>query len=337
MNENPVKVTIESLQGVWDKIQSRLPSAPGQLFLRAALPGGCETSRLSAVIRVADAMPGLLVQIPEGMDVKHWSHKHFAGVRFDSIIKIDGGYGLPLMLVDPAAKHIFALLAADIARIATGEKSASAQIDAILKCLALWRRFFQSRSGKLSEEEVRGLIGEISVLCCLLTAQSADACLDAWRGPRGELHDFRLSKFRIEVKSWSNESRPRIFISDPSQIVVDETDPVWIAAVQISKSGTHGRTLADWVQAPTSTMDSGQLEIYNSLLADYGFLGAQAELYTERYAVVQPVFYRVTATFPRIDLALIPAPICAVKYAIELNGLSGHIEPSPISREAFGG
>jgi hypothetical protein len=329
MNSDLSAVTAATLGAAWTQIQSKLPQAEGRSFLQKALTVGPLT--LSAVVRVADGMPGLLLQIPEASYAAKWPVRHYAGVRFDPMVKIDGGYGLPLMLVDLKARDIFAQLAADIASTANEEETVSAKLATILNRLALWRRFLQNRTGKMSDEEVRGLIGELSVLGCLLASRGVDTCLDAWKGPLGELHDFRLPNQRIEVKTWSNDSLPRIFISDPSQIIFDDARPVWIAAVQMAKSETTGRVLSEWVEESAKSMDTSQKELYESLLADYGYLSAQSELYADRYAVIETVYYVVTASFPRIDPKVIPPAICSVKYAIDLNAIASHARPSPIS------
>jgi hypothetical protein len=331
MNTNHSAITVEKLDAAWEQIRSKLPHADGQSFLKKELTFGPLT--LSAVIRVADGMLGLLLHIPQASLAAKWPIKHYAGVRFDSMVKLDDGYGLPLMLVDLKARDIFAQLAADITSTAVGEETADAMLSGILSRLALWRRFLQNRTGKMSDEEIRGLIGELSVLGDLLLTKGVDFCLDAWMGPLGELHDFRLPNHRIEVKSWCNDSLPRIFISNPNQIVADEACPVWIAAVQISKDEKAGRTLSEWVGPLTKSMDASQKEFYHSLLADYGFLAAQSELYTDRYAVIETVFYAVTRSFPRIDPEAIPLGISSVKFAIELNAIVSHRKPSPITGE----
>jgi hypothetical protein len=333
MNAAHSAITALTLEAAWAQIQAKLPQAEGRSFLQKALTVGPLT--LSAVIRVADGMPGLLLQIPEASYAAKWPVRHYAGVRFDPMVKFDDGYGLPLMLGDLKARDIFAQLAADIAAAAVGEETAAAKLAAILNRLALWRRFLQDRMGKMSDEEVRGLIGELSVLGSLLVARGVDSCLDAWKGPLGELHDFRLPNLRIEVKTWCNDSLPHIFISDPSQIVADESYPVWVAAIQISKDAMTGRTLSDWAGALAKSMDASQRELYYSLLADYGFLAAQSELYTDRYVVIGTIFYAVTASFPRIDPGAIPPAICSVKYAIELNAIASHAKPSPVTGEPF--
>ena len=329
MNADQPPITPATLEAAWTKIQSKLLQAEGRSFLQKVLTVGSLT--LSAVIRVVDGMPGLLLQIPEGSIPTKWLVKNYAGVRFDPIVKLDDGYGLPLMLADLKARDIFALLATDIATTAERGDTPAAKISAILNRIALWHRFFKNRTEKLSIEEIRGLIGELSVLESLLTTNGVDSCLDAWKGPQGELHDFRMTNYRIEVKTWSNDSLPRIFISDPSQIVADNMYPIWIAAVQISKNEITGRTLSNWVKTLANSMDASQRELYYSLLADYGFIEVQSELYTDRYAVIQTIFYLVTPSFPRIDPKVIPLAICSVKYAIELNALANHAKPSPIT------
>ncbi len=328
MISDHLPITAAALEAAWLQIQDKLPQADGRSFLQKVLIVGPLT--LSAVVRVADGMPGLLLQIPDTSHAAKWPVKHYAGVRFDPMVKIEDGYGLPLMLADLKTRNIFAQLAADIASTAVEHKTADAMLATILSRLALWRRFFQNRVGKLSDEEIRGLIGELSVLSRLMASGGVDSSLDSWKGPLGELHDFRLPSRRIEVKTWCNDSLPRIFISDPSQIVADEMCPVWIAAVQLSKSENKGLTLPQWTRDLAGSMDALQRELYYSLLADYGYLDAHSELYVDHYSAVETIFYVVTSSFPRIDPRAIPSAICSVKYGIDLNAIANHAKPLPI-------
>src|SRR5689334_17400519 len=122
MNADRAVITTATLEAAWAQIEGKLPQAGGRRFLQKALVVGPLT--LSAVIRVADGMPGLLLQIPEASYASKWPVRHYAGVRFDTMVKIDGGYGLPLMLADLKARDIFVQLAADIASTTVGEENA---------------------------------------------------------------------------------------------------------------------------------------------------------------------------------------------------------------------
>jgi hypothetical protein len=198
--------------------------------------------------------------------------------------------------------------------------------------IGIWRRFFQHRNDGLSEEEVRGLIGELEILSCLIRDHGVDTAMDSWKGPRGELHDFHLPVFRIEVKTWINESLPRIFISDPSQIVVDETWPVWISAIQLSMDHTGGSTLPSRIEILTEKMNADQKITLEALLADVGYLASHAEIYTRRYSVRETVFYRIVDGFPLIDPTMLPSGITCLKYALELGALTPYVNPSPIEK-----
>ena len=328
MSIDNTKVSAQVLQEAWGQILLKVPFAQGRSFLQINLTAGPVS--LSAVLRVKDSMPGLLLQVPDASLASKWIVRQLSGVRFDPVVKLEGGYGFPLMLADPKAKDIFAVLASDIASAISGEESANAKLAILFSRLALWRRFLQTRAAPMSDEEIRGLIGELSILQQLIETNGVDCALNAWMGPRGELHDFRLASFRIEVKTWSNDSLPRVFISDPSQIVTDESCPIWLAAVQIAMNAESGWSLAFWVNSLRIFMDNAQQDVYDAFLADCGFLAAHAELYSERYSIRGTTFYLITDAFPRIEPKSIPPGICCVKYAIELSALASHVKPSPI-------
>ena len=321
-------ITPEMLQDAWAEILLKLPGAEGRSFLQKSLTEG--PVRLSAVIRTKDSMPGLLLQVSDASVTSKWVVRQLSGVRFDPVVSFEDWYGFPLMLADPGARDIFAVLASDIASAISGKESASARLETLFSRLALWHRFLRNRSRPMTDDEVRGLIGELSILGQLIQAVGVDASLEAWKGPNRELHDFRLAAFRMEVKTWSDEQLPRLFISDPSQIVVDEKYPVWLVTVQISPNEKSGQTLCNLVDSLRTVMDAAQLDIYNALLADYGYLAEQAELYPERYSTRDPIFYKVNESFPRIEASSIPAGVSCVKYAIELSAIADHARPSPI-------
>ena len=196
--------------------------------------------------------------------------------------------------------------------------------------VALWKRFFQKNTGPLSEEEVRGLIGELEILSKIIAAYGVDAALETWKGPADELHDFRNDVFRIEVKTWVNESAPRIFISDPSQIVIDPAWPVFIAVVQLARDNAAGFTLPEWISTILDGMTAPQRSAMEVLLADVGYLVVHAELYSKRYSVTEIVFHRIGNGFPMIDPSTLPGGITNLKYSLELGALATFISASPI-------
>lgn len=325
-----MKISAEFLEKTWVEIAAKLSSASEHLFLEKSLLQG--PIGLSAVIQVKDSMPGIILRVPNSAPNMHWVVRHFSGVRFEGALKMGDEIGFPIMLADIEARHIYAVLAADLASLISGTGTSEVRMTNLAGRIALWRRFFQSRVGNLTEAEVRGLIGELWMWNSIRTVMGTDFAIESWRGPYGELHDFLLRGFRIEVKSWINESLPRIFISDPSQLVVDEISPVWIAAVELSRDPASGRKLRDWVELILATLNDAQKDLFTNLLADIGFLSAHSELYPEAYTVREVVYYKVCGDFPRIDAALIPAGVTTVKYAIDISAITQFAQLSPLGK-----
>ena len=323
-------ITPKSLEEAWSAICRKMSQADGSLVLEQALIHG--EVGLSAVVRVRDSMPGIVIRVPSRWSVTRWQFQRLTGVHFEEVLKDHNDILLPIILADADAAGIFAIFASDLASTVSAECPLDEKMRRLMDQVGLWKRFFQHRAGRLSEEEVRGLVGELEILGILVRTHGADFALESWRGPSGELHDFHLPAFRIEVKTWINESLPRIFISDPSQIVIDAAWPVWLAAMQLSRDNYTGMTLPERVVELAGGMNSAQRTILEALLADIGFLACHAEIYTNRYFVRDTVFHRVVEGFPMIAPAMIPGGITCLKYALELGALTPFVTPSPIEK-----
>ena len=321
-------VTPESLQLAWQAIRTRIPYSDSGDILEQSLVthGGIE---MSAVVRTRDTMPGILVRVSSLWSPRSWQVLRLAGVRFESAITENKELLLPVMLVDEDSITVFSVFAADLASVISASGTMNARMGRLMDKIDLWRRFFSKSNGPLSEEKVRGLIGECEMLRRMIGAFGVDVSLGSWRGPAGELHDFRQDRFRIEVKTWINEHSPRIFISDPSQILVDESWPVYLAAVQLANDDTTGTTLPDYIEKLLDCMTSHQRTIMEIMLADVGYLFVHVDLYSRRYSIRDVVCYRITGGFPMIDPATLPGGITNLKYALELGALTPFIAPLP--------
>lgn len=324
-----MSVTPESLKNSWAAIRTRLPQALHGTVLEQALPVAGDIG-LSAVIRVNDAMPGIVIRVPSRWPATSWKILLLNGVRFEQPMTDHHDHLLPVMLSDEEAVDVFAVFTADLASALEVEGTLETRMRDLMDKIVLWKRFFQKNSGPLSEEEVRGLIGELEILTKMITAYGVDAALETWKGPAGELHDFHHEAFRIEVKTWVNESSPRIFISDPSQIVIDPAWPVFIAAVKLARDNATGFTLLERIMTILGGMTAPQRTVMEVLLADVGYLPVHAELYSKRYTVAETIFHRIENGFPMIDPATIPGGITNLKYSLELGALAPFITASPI-------
>jgi hypothetical protein len=275
-------------------------------------------------------MPGIFIRVPSRWPAASWQVLRLSGVRFDTPIEDHHDHLLPVMMADEDAAGVFAIFTAVLASVLEEGGTVEVRMRLLMDKVALWKRFFQKNTGPLSEEEVRGLIGELEILASMIAAYGVDAALETWKGPSDELHDFRHDAFRIEVKTWVNESAPRIFISDPSQIVIDPAWPVFIAAVQLARDNAAGITLSERIATILNGMTAAQRTVMEVLLADVGYMPVHAELYSKRYSVADTVFHRIGDGFPMIDPATLPGGITNLKYALELGALAPYVTASPI-------
>jgi hypothetical protein len=322
-------VTPDSLKYALGVIRTRIPQALPGTFLEQALPVVGDIG-LSAVVRVNDAMPGIVIRVPSRWPATSWKVLLLNGVRFEQPMTDHHDHLLPVMMADEDAVEVFAVFTADLASALEVEGTLEARMRLLMDRIVLWKRFFQKNSGPLSEEAVRGLIGELEILAKMIAAYGVDAALETWKGPAGELHDFHQEAFRIEVKTWVNESSPRIFISDPSQIVIDPAWPVFMAAVQLARDNAEGFTLPERIATILCGMTAPQRTVMEVLLADVGYLPVHAELYSKRFSVAETVFHVIGEGFPMIDPATLPGGITNLKYSLELGALAPFISASPI-------
>lgn len=322
-------ITADTLQHAWASIRARIPHALPGTVLEQALPIAGDIG-ISAVVRVNDAMPGIVIRVPSRWPASLWQVLRLNGVRFEQPITDHHDHLLPVMMADEESLEVFTVFTADLASALSGEGTLEARMRLLMDKLVLWKRFFQKNTGPLSEEEVRGLIGELEILAGMLAAYGVDGGLETWKGPADELHDFRHDAFRIEVKSWVNESAPRIFISDPSQIVIDSAWPVFIGVVQLARDNATGFTLPERIATIMGGMAAPQRNVMEVLLADVGYLPVHAERYSKRYSVKETIFHRIGNGFPMIDPTTLPGGITNLRYALELGALAPFITASPI-------
>lgn len=313
-------MTPKDLINAWDEIGRQAEAgAPGP-YLHLQMKGG--TLPIGAILRAKDRRPGLLVRFPAsnlGQLPKPDSGRGFSFER--PVTAGNGTLGLPILLGDPSVKDLFALMGADLVSEVENTEKESNAAERVLRRIALWRRFLQRREGLMSNEEVRGLYGELHVLSIAITIKGVDETLDAWHGPERELHDFKFEDGLLEVKSWRAESGAKIHISQPNQIAVDSKNPLRIAAVQISTGGNTGKTLSETIYILRDKMNGMQIQRFDELLAAYGYLEVHANEYHEKMLVLAIDTYEVREGFPHIEARFIPGGIANLHYSIELGSL----------------
>jgi len=318
-----------NLLEIWNEIRQNVPLGRTSSFLQKVLVVKGKLC-ISLIIRPSDGLPGLLILVPDGLLKSEWKKNEYYGIIFESPQKVDNSFALPIILQDDKAEKIFESLANDL----ISSFQLNDDENKIFKCLkekiSLWKRFFQKRTAKLDEDEIKGLIGEIYVLNQIAKTNGNDYALNSWKGPIPETYDFQLAKYRVEVKTWSNTSQPQIYISDINQIIYDTVNPLYLSVIQVSKDLNNGKNLAEIVDQLLLSLTNSQKDIFLSLLSDAGYLVGQRELYAEKFSIIKQDFYLVGREFPRIEYNQVSPCITSVKYFINLNGISKFLVESPL-------
>lgn len=200
-------------------------------------------------------------------------------------------------------------------------------VEAFLLKLKNWKRFISSsKYGKLSPEQIRGLLAEMNFLDVLLTEypDAAEQILHSWHGPERLQHDFIFKDLAVEIKSISSIDKRSVKISSLHQL---ETN--------LSELYLH---VAAVLEAPENATDKINLNIMVSNLKDKLNQLNDAELLAifeqklleshyipdhyydnDHYIIRHLSDYTVADDFPRLYSGLIPNGILNVSYELDLN------------------
>jgi hypothetical protein len=315
-----MNISPKDLNDAWEEIAAKADPRTDGPYLYIQLKGG--NLPIGAILRSSDQRPGLLVRFPASSLDQLPKPDAGRGFSFERPVTAGSStLGLPILLSDASVKDMFAAMGADLVAEVEKSKDESTAAQKVLRRIALWRRFLQRRAGVLSNEEVRGLFGELHMLSIAVNARGADVALDSWHGPERELHDFRFEEGAVEVKTWRAESGAKIYISNADQVTVDPIKPMKIAAIQISTGAANGSTLVETVKQLKSKMNGMQEQRFEELLAAYGYIDLHANDYNDRMQVLRLDLFEVREGFPHIDSRSIPGGIANLKYSIELGSV----------------
>lgn len=220
--------------------------------------------------------------------------------------------------------ELFYSLCSDLVGATRQAPSPKVALQIILRRLARWHEFLKAgRGGLLSEEKIKGLLGELLFLKKhLAPAFGLGNAVKFWQGPEGAPQDFAVGECAIEVKCHSGGTRPYVRISSEFQLC-NHLPELYLFVVTLSK-GTED--LPDTVTLPSLIADVkrelglasyDQLERFNDLLYSVGYIESNSYL-NFIYLVTDESMYRVGPGFPRICPGNLTQGVARVSYEIDL-------------------
>jgi len=238
----------------------------------------------------------------------------------------DGAWAIIVQLARADLAELFGRLCQDLVETTRGAtKHEGAAI--LLQRLQRWRRLLEPRHERvLSEQELRGLIGELWVLDTIVVPRLGPlAGVQAWLGPQGSPQDFLVDGALLEVKAVKPGSQT-IPISSLEQLDAG-TAPLWLGLVIVapSTSASDGFTPAGLVARIHAALapDERAGTEFALRLADAGY-EEHASYATNEYRVHEVRCFRVTPDFPTLTRATVPAGVVDATYLVGIAACTVH-------------
>lgn len=178
-----------------------------------------------------------------------------------------------------------------------------------------WKRLFRPNQGRLNENEIMGLIGELLFLRDkMFPVHGCDLSLDSWTGPEYTHKDFSLDDEWHEVKTIS-VGKSTVKISSLEQLDSDVNGALSIYELEKMSSTFNGIRLNDLVSQIIGILNSHQRELFMGKLSQFGY-DFSPEYNNYVYSLSSYNQYCVTDDFPRIKREDVPVSIQRIQYDI---------------------
>lgn len=246
------------------------------------------------------------------------------GVHIAIIPQTSGEYAVVFVLNDPLCADIFKVFCEDVIESSREIKPEDA-VDFAFERYAKWMYLFKPKNvEKLSDKEIRGLLGELFVLKTKLIPKfGPSSALNSWMNRLNGKQDFIECDQWYEVKTML-EGNDTIHISSLEQL--SRTDRGELVVVSVKKTSIESST--------HKTLNSLYLEIldklpsfllkkqFSKIMLGTGFVPQDPYYDSFCYEVIGAIGYEVIDGFPRIVPDNVPYPgIPRVKYEISLEAI----------------
>jgi len=253
-------------------------------------------------------------------------------------------WGKPLLKVGTNnAEHFQQVLTllCDIADLTQLDSRSFAE--SVEEATSRWRSLL-APSAALSGAAERGLLGELWLLDRILGIHGPIG-LDAWQGPKRELHDFSMGSLSVEVKATLARERIHV-ISDLRQLEPSVGASLYVLSLQLQPDGSPSSGgLPNAVDAIRERLrpDANRVARFGDLLRQVGYDDQHRTRYSSRYKLrSKPSLVKVDHSFPALTSAGLERAlgmeaiqrIIEVQYSISLEHL-GVEDGSPMFLELF--
>ena len=234
------------------------------------------------------------------------------------------GERLVIRLTDGEQREVFHRFCTDIVDATRRARSEAEAVERFLLRTWRWHRLLRGGGdGRLSQEEQKGLIGELYVLeRLLLPVIGPSDAVRTWTGPLGAHKDFQVGLIGIEAKTRSPHV-PTIRISSAEQLDIAGTTRLFLHVTELSEapSDSSSVTITDVATGLRDTLAGRDMSAaiqFEERLNATGF--DWNDDYSDSPWLIGDVsLFEILEEFPRITPSLFLPGVEDVQYAITLS------------------
>ncbi len=307
------------IEQIWQAIEEGLAAEPTKRvgwLLRLARPAA--QCPLFVAIESATRRRAVLLRLPKGSVPPRRRWPRCRGLD-TLILTIAGKEHFGVVLKEERFADVFTSLAEDLLRRVSEAANPVEQAGAFLGQLARWRKFLSASSEGLTDEEQRGLWGELKFLrdhlCPILGSRS----VPGWRGAERAHQDYQLEAGAIEVKTTLAKQPQVIKITSERQLDYAAWPILILCVIALEARELAGETLPQIIASLRIELaaDAESREQFEDKLLLAGYHDAHAERYVERgYIVRAETFLRVEEGFPLLTERDLPRGVGDVCYRL---------------------
>jgi hypothetical protein len=245
----------------------------------------------------------------------------------------DGRWTVTVELRRSEFSHVFGHLCDDLISAARTESTPDDAANFLIARIHRWQKLLsRERTGLLSIEEIRGLIGELLFLQKMCSIEKhPDAAVRSWEGPLDAPQDFRLADRFVEVKT-CGPSNLNTWISSEDQLD-QRTMPIVLSVAVVEPSDSlapNSFTLSNLVTQLHDKLSHSRtaLEAFEEKIKLTGYVDRQ-EYTQDCFAFREFRHFAVQNAFPRLARSLLPEAIVSVRYQLDLSKCRSFERESP--------
>ena len=189
-----------------------------------------------------------------------------------------GPHGLLVIrLLEREQREIFHRLCLDIVAATVAAESEEEAIERFLGRTWRWHRLLRSgRDGRLTEEEQRGLAGELRFLGThLLPIVGVAVAVRCWTGPLDSPKDFEIGGNCVEVKARRGTATPYVAIASEHQLDSSGVSFLYLYVAEVTAATEDSALtiteMAEEVRSVIAAGDPAAIELFEERLLSIGF------------------------------------------------------------------